>query len=142
MKKRKKTEAKTSTKILSGFFFLAGLAALVLIGISLGKETYRKKQIQGEIEVLQKEINQLHQENSELENLTTYFSSEEFQEREAREKLNLQKEDEKMVVLRKEMEQPEEEKKEEETKEKLAVEKDGYPNWQKWIIFFFEEKNL
>src|SRR3989339_329321 len=34
----------------SGLFFLAGLAVLVMIGISLGKETYRKRQIQKENE--------------------------------------------------------------------------------------------
>src|SRR3989339_458971 len=87
----------------SGLFFLAGLAVLVMIGISLGKETYRKRQIQKEIENLQAEIQKINQENSDLDNLISYLSSREFQEKEAREKLNLQKENEKMIVLRKDV---------------------------------------
>jgi cell division protein FtsB len=137
MTKKRQEGAKPATKIFSAIFFLAGLAVLALVGISLGKETYRKKQIQKEIEGLQTEIQKMNQENSELSNLISYFSSREFQEKEAREKLNLQKEDEKMIVLRKEIEaQKVEESSAPEQNDQAAT--DQSPNWQKWLRFFFK----
>jgi len=119
-------------------FFLVGLTVLVLIGISLGKEAYRKKQIQKEIEKLETQINQLGQENSDMENLIGYLSSAEFREKEAREKLNLQKDDEKMIVLRKDAVQPKSENPDE-TGSTQAAREDHSPNWQKWWKFFFAQ---
>ena len=110
------------------------------IGVSLGKETYRKRQIQKEIDGLQAQIGDLKQENSEMENLTNYLSSREFQEKEAREKLNLQKSDEKMIVLRKDVIQPEENTAENESYTQTSTE-DNSPNWQKWWKFFFENRD-
>lgn len=136
MVKRKKEGVKTSTKIFSGIFFLAGLAVLVFIGVSLGKETYRKKQIQKEIGELQTEIAKMSQENREMENLIGYLSSQEFQEKEAREKLNLQKENERMIVLRKELDQRKENKGVNQDS-KTAPSEDNSPNWQKWLKLFF-----
>lgn len=139
--RRKNTgQNKTSTRFFSGLFFLAGLAVLVMIGVSLGKETYRKRQIQAEIENLQTEIDKVSQENSDLGNLISYFSSREFQEKEAREKLNLQKEDEKMIVLKKDAapkinDEPDAEAKNSDNPE------DKSPNWKKWLGLFFSKKN-
>lgn len=134
--KRRNSERKTGVRIFSGLFFLAGLTVIVLIGISLGKETYRKRQIQKEIESLQTEIQTLNKENSEINNLISYFSTREFEEKEAREKLNLQKEDEKMIILRKELEAQKNEK----GNKGLPVqtpEEDKSPSWQKWLNYFF-----
>lgn len=136
MTKRKKEGGKTSAKIFSGIFFAVGLVVLVFIGVSLGKETYRKKQIQKEIGKLQTEIAKVGQENREMENLISYLSSPEFQEKEAREKLNLQKENERMIVLRKELNQRKENE-EVNQDSKTALNEDNSPNWQKWLKFFF-----
>ena len=125
-----------SAKIFSGMFFLAGLTVLVLIGISLGKEAYRKRQIQKEIDGLQSQIGQLKQENSGMENLTSYLSSTDFQEKEAREKLNLQKSDEKMIVLRKDAVQPNSQPNIGADNPQAPPE-DNSPNWQKWWKYFF-----
>lgn len=122
--------------MFSGLFFLAGLTVIVLIGISLGKETYRKRQIQKEIESLQVEIQKLDQENSEINNLISYFSTKEFEEKEAREKLNLQKEDERMIIIRKELDAQKKEKENENNPVQVA-EEDKSPNWQKWLEYFF-----
>jgi cell division protein FtsL len=137
--RRHSEKTKASGKIISGLFFMAGLTVLVLIGISLGKETYRKRQVQKEIEGLQDQVRQLNQENSELNNLIAYFSTQEFQEKEAREKLNLQKDNEQMVVLRKELST----KKENQAGEtqNSVPEEDTSPNWQKWLKHFFDQKS-
>ena len=121
-------------------FFLAGLAVLVLIGISLGKEVYRKRQIQKEIEGLQSQISQMGQQNGDMENLISYLSSTDFQEKQAREKLNLQKSDEKMIVLRKDVVQPDSQPQDTAVNPQAPPE-DNSPNWQKWWKYFFAAKS-
>ena len=139
MARRQKDKAKTSSKIISGLFFVAGLVVLILIGISLGKEAYRKRQVQKEIEGLQSQIKDLGQENGDLNNLIAYFSTPQFQEKEAREKLNLQKDDEQMIVLHKELaakNQPPAP-----ADQAPAAQNDNSPNWRKWLNFFFTSQN-
>ncbi len=136
MVEEKTKKSRRSVVFFSGFFFLAGFVVLVMIGISLGKETYRKRQIQKEIENLQSEIQKVRQENSDLSNLISYLSSQEFQEKEAREKLNLQKEDEKMIVLRKDA-AGQTDSKTDETKRNEVLPEDKTPNWKKWLELFF-----
>lgn len=139
-KRKNAGQNKKSIRFFSGLFFVAGLAVLVMIGVSLGKETYRKRQIQTEIESLQAEIDKVGQENSDLANLISYLSSQEFQEKEAREKLNLQKEDEKMVVLRKDAASQNTQKTNGE-EESVKNPEDNTPNWKKWLDLFFSKKS-
>jgi hypothetical protein len=113
---------------------------LVLIGISLGKETYRKRQIRKEIEGLQSQIENMNQQNEDTEKMIGYLSSNEFTEKEAREKLNLQKNDEKMIVLRKDIFQPQDQ----ESNVSSAVPsnpENNSPNWKKWWNQFFEPRD-
>jgi cell division protein FtsB len=140
MKRKVQEKTNASAKIFSGMFFLAGLAILVLIGISLGKEVYRKRQIQKEIDGLQAQIGQLGQSNGDMENLISYLSSTDFQEKEAREKLNLQKNDEKMIVLRKDVAGPEIQTPNQDTN-RQALPEDNSPNWQKWWQYFFAARS-
>jgi cell division protein FtsB len=140
MKRKNREKTNASTRIFSGIFFLAGLAILVLIGVSLGKEVYRKRQIQKEIDGLQTQISQLGQNNGDMENLISYLSSTDFQEKEAREKLNLQKNDEKMIVLRKDVVQPEIQPSSQDATRQAPPE-DNSPNWQKWWQYFFATRS-
>lgn len=135
MTRRQEGKTKTSSKLISGLFFVAGLVILILIGVSLGKETYRKKQVQKEIENLQSQIKQLGQENGELNNLIAYFSTPQFQEKEAREKLNLQKDNEQMIILRKDLAAKNQSQPEKDPVP--VVMDDSSPNWRKWLNFFF-----
>jgi cell division protein FtsB len=137
--RRQKEKIKTSNKLISGLFFVAGLVILISIGVSLGKEAYRKKQVQKEIEDLQSQIKRLGQENSDLNNLIAYFSTPQFQEKEAREKLNLQKDNEQMIVLHKDLaakSQPQFS-----DSQAPSVQNDNSPNWRKWLNFFFTPQN-
>jgi len=140
VKRKNREKTNTSAKIFSGMFFLAGLAVLVLIGISLGKEVYRKRQIQKEIEGLQSQISQMGQQNGDMENLISYLSSTDFQEKQAREKLNLQKSDEKMIVLRKDVVQSDSQPQNTAVNPQAPPE-DNSPNWQKWWKYFFAAKS-
>jgi cell division protein FtsB len=139
-KRKNPGQNRKSVKFFSGLFFLAGLGVLVMIDVSLGKETYRKRQIQKEIENLQTEIQKASQENSELGNLISYFSSQEFQEKEAREKLNLQKDDEKMIVLRKDA-APQNGGETNGGAKNAETPEDNTPNWKKWLELFFSQKS-
>ena len=135
MARRQKEKTKTSNKLISGLFFVAGLVILVSIGVSLGKEAYRKRQVQKEIEDLQSQIKQLGQENGDLNNLIAYFSTPQFQEKEAREKLNLQKDNEQMIILHKDLaakNQPQDS-----GGQAPIAQNDNSPNWRKWLNFFF-----
>ena len=136
MRNRNTKEKRSGIRFFSGLFFLAGLVVLALIGASLGKETYRKKQIQKEIEGLQGEIQKMNQENGDLENLVSYLSTQEFQEKEAREKLNLLKENEKMIVLKKDAQQ-EQSANEAGEQADFLPNLDSSPNWKKWLDRFF-----
>ncbi len=135
-RRNKQDEKKTGITFFSSLFFLAGLGVLVLIGISLGRETYRKRQIQKEIEGLQSEIQKMNQENGDLSNLISYLSTQEFQEKEAREKLNLQKEDEKLIILKKEAESAKA-RQETQAPGDAAFSDQSTPNWKKWLAHFF-----
>jgi cell division protein FtsB len=136
MKKNNRGKTRLSARIFSGIFFLTGLAILILIGISLGKEAYRRRQIQKEIEGLETQINQLGQENNKMQNLIGYLSSTEFQVKEAREKLNLQKSDEKMIVLQKDI-APSDNRNEDDPDNLQVSPEDKSPNWKKWWEHFF-----
>ncbi len=139
MARRQKEKAKTRNKLISGLFFVAGLVILVSIGISLGKEAYRKRQVQKEIEDLQSQIKQLGQENGDLNNLIAYFSTPQFQEKEAREKLNLQKDSEQMIILHKDL--AAKSQAQDPQVQLPTAQDDNSPNWRRWLNFFFTSQD-
>lgn len=92
-------EKVTLSKIFSSkLFFLVGIIILIFISISLGKEVLRRQAVNADIGKLQSEVDALAARNAELADLITYLNSENWQEREARTKLNLQKPGETIVI--------------------------------------------
>lgn len=73
----------------------------MVICVQLSEEVYRQKNINKEVQELQEEIEKVEKDNKELKQLVQYFNTEEFKEKEAKEKLNLVKEGEKVVVVKK-----------------------------------------
>lgn len=88
------------SKFLSSPFFIF-LLVLILIGIVavVGKESYRKYQTHKEVADIKREIESLKEKNQALSNFLDYFGSEKSLEKEARLKLNLLKEGEKLVII-------------------------------------------
>ena len=119
---------------------LGAVGIIVWIGISLGREAYRKKQVQGEIDSLQSEIGKVNQQNSDLKNLVSYLNTPAFQEKEARDKLNLQKQDEKMIVLQKDA-QAANTVTPAGNNAQNSTNNENLPNWKKWLQYFFEAKS-
>lgn len=114
-------------------FIFSLLIVLVLLLIVSGREAYRNYKINQEIKNLQKKIDELRKSNAELNELGRYLQSDEFLEKEARLKLNLIKDGEKLIIIkRSEEEISPEEKKVEENK--------NIPNILKWWEYFFGKK--
>jgi cell division protein FtsB len=129
-------QEKTKSRLFSVLLIVVSVAVLVAVGISLGKEAYRRKQIQNEIGNLQQEIQKMSQDNNDLDNLISYLSTSEFKEKEAREKLNLQKGDETMIVLQKDVAPQNKTDNTQDESGKITV-TDNSANWQKWLKIFF-----
>ncbi len=111
---------------------LLGLLALFFIFYKLSRQIYRQKEISGEIAALQEEIDRLNQDNSKLEQLSDYFQTDHYKEKEAREKLGLIKEGERIVEI-KEKEIPAKER----TQEQKPEIKINKPNYYYWWHYFF-----
>ena len=105
--------------------FVAGVIYLIFV---VGKTVYQNYQIQQEILGLKNDITNLAQANKDLSAQILYYQSPSYQERIGREKLNLQKPGEKVIVILPE------------AKAKV-VKEDPYvklTNPQKWWLFFFK----
>lgn len=107
-----------------------------LIGWVASKEAYRNKKIEQEIEALKQEAEKIRKENGALEEKIAYFETSEFQERVAKEKLNLQKPDEQVVVVKPGVKSEETES----TQEIAQIDEmeQKTPNYQKWWNLFFK----
>lgn len=81
-------------------FFVAGIVLAVFISISAVREAYRSKTIEKEVENLKQEAQRIQSENEAMTQRIAYFETAQFQERIAKEKLNLQKPDENVVVVK------------------------------------------
>lgn len=124
--------------IHSKLFSVIGAVVLFFISISLGKEIYRKYQIQKEINIMREEVKKLEGDNGDLNKLIEYFKSDAFLETEARKKLNLQKPDEKVVIFTDKVDKQTVGNGELENENKNAVQKPAdTSNPQKWWNYFF-----
>ena len=109
------------------------IAAVGLIIYSIFKERNQQMVLNENIRSLEEEIASLSGRNLELSQMVKYFKSEEYVEYEAREKLNMLKSGEKVVIVPAELQNQRQVAgvKEEKTRK----------NWEKWIDYFFALKN-
>ena len=80
-------------------FLIANLAILLVIGISTARESYRSWTVDKEIANLKNQIQTLENKKIELNKLSKKIKNEEYLEKQARAKLNLQKKGERVIVL-------------------------------------------
>ena len=93
---------KKKNKFYAGYLLASVvlLIALGLLGYKITDQAQRQRLIDDEIAILEQEVSKLHTENKELAELNNYFNTTEFKEREAKDKLNLVKEGEQLVLVK------------------------------------------
>jgi len=97
MAKHRQTRGK---KILSSS--LAIFALLIVLGLiswAVFNSLSQQKSVDFQAQKLEQEIQELEQQNVELASLIDYFASNEYIEKEAREKLNLAQPGEKVIII-------------------------------------------
>jgi len=92
-------ESKFKKILYSRWFIFLSLLAFIWLGLVLTKAVYKKYQLDQEIESLKIEINKMDKKEQELTNLINYLGSQNSLEKEAREKLNLKKEGESVLMV-------------------------------------------
>ncbi|MCX6761924.1 MAG: septum formation initiator family protein [Candidatus Moranbacteria bacterium] len=76
-----------------------GCVAVVFIFLAISRETYRKRQVQSEITKLQEEAKKIQGDNMRLSDKIAYLEGRDYQEKEIRDKLNLQDPKENVVIV-------------------------------------------
>jgi len=86
--------------IFSKVILIPAIVIIILFLVAVTRETYKKNQIQAEIDSLQEKAKQISKENLEIQEKISYFESKEYQEKEAKDKLGLQNPDENVVIIK------------------------------------------
>lgn len=112
---------------------LALLALLGFAGYHFLRAKQKQLEINQEVTELQEQIDEFESKNKNLEQLAQYLQTDDFKEKEAKQKLNLVKEGEKVVIVKKsEVERTLE--KPQETKPEVEIDRPNYYYW--WYYFF------
>ncbi|HPA25511.1 MAG TPA: septum formation initiator family protein [bacterium] len=116
-------------KLLDSKIIILGLfLILFLITLSLIKNINKNKIVADKTMELDLEIKKIDQENKDLQQLIAYFSTPEFLDKEAREKLNMAKPGEKIIII------PQENNL---SQTSDASEKNNQKNYILWWNYFF-----
>lgn len=105
------------------------LVAFSAVGFITFQLYLQKHEVDSEIKKLQVKADDLNKNNSELSELVKYFNTNEYSEREAREKLNLKKPGEEVVVLP---------KNDSDSGQVASAQTNGF-NPIKWFNYFFKQ---
>jgi len=123
--KRRKKKKSFQEIFLSVLFVFFTLAIIGLLAVSNFKIRERRKELLSQIETLEKEIQNVEKKNQELKAGISESQTEDYLEKEAREKLGLKKPGEEVVAIKK----IQSEEKQKEQKEEKSL-------WQKFLEFF------
>lgn len=126
---------KTIRFLAPKLFVMVSLGLALLIGNATFKEVDRGKRIQEEIASLRAESQKTQKENALLRERIRYFQTDAFQEQEARNKLNYQSPDEKVVVVK--MGNQEVVPAPQDDVQTPVLADNFVPNYQKWWDQFF-----
>ncbi|MFA5777005.1 MAG: septum formation initiator family protein [Parcubacteria group bacterium] len=117
-------------------FAVAGIVITGWISYFALKENKRSKQIESEINNLRTEAEKLRENNKAMQDKIVYFETPEFQEKMAKEKLNLQKENENVAIIKPSLVSGSERIAGKTTVAEKEVPKK--PNYEKWWDYFFK----
>lgn len=116
---------------------IVSIAIIVVFGYALLKEKRKKDQVNQEIDKLKEQAQQIEKENMSLEEKIAYLKSRDYQEAQAKDKLNLKNPNENVVIIAEGPVKKEEEK--EEAKQNTPTSKgEDLANYKKWLKYFFD----
>lgn len=115
--------------------FMIGIILAAVISTKAFKEAYRSRKIQKEVETLKMQAERIQSENDALRQRISYLQTPEFQEKVAKEKLNLQKPDENVVVVKPAVSA---QQKDDQTQAQTEEVQPESPNHLKWWNYFFK----
>ena len=137
---KKSGSEKRGKNLRKKLFAVVAVSAMVCAGYFLAGQISKKNEIEAEIEKLESEAMKIEKENNLLRDRISYFESRDFAEKEAKEKLNMQKPDENVVVVKtKIIPEKMEEKEPESIEEKIPIAE--VSNVIKWWNYFFSHEN-
>lgn len=114
---------------------LAGLVGWVLVVSS--RQIERNRRIQDEVSSLEREAAKIRRENETLSEKISYFASDNFREREAKQKLGLKRTEETVVVIKPGTALEAKEDAATEVRPREQQESRNIPNYEKWWKLFF-----
>lgn len=103
------------------------------------KQIERNRRIEQEVSSLQGEADRIRRENENLSEKISYFSSADFKEQEAKEKLGMKKTDESVVVIKPRPEETENTAVQKKESSAPATKDTLSPNYRKWWRLFFQQ---
>ena len=121
-------------KSLQLFLIALLLVGIFFIGVNIFKSVQKYRSVNEEIVNLKQEAERFDQENKKLNRLINYFSSDDFQEKEIKEKLNLVKEGEKVVLIQGVQDDASQERKIINQQSEVNIKHANYYYW--WQYFF------
>lgn len=128
------TVAKRNSFLIRAMFFV-GVMALAFITLAAVKANSKKREVQKEIDKLKAEAERIERENFDLAGKISYLESHDYQEKEAKDKLNLQNKEEQVVIIKPGTEKEPVVEEEKFPEKKLVV---RVSNVQKWWDYFFK----
>jgi cell division protein FtsB len=125
-----------SSKWLMRIFLLFALAVTAWASFVSWGQLERHKRITEEVNQLETEAARIQAENQTLEERMSYFSTREFREQEAREKLGLKKADETVVAIKEDIRR-DSVPNDVNSQNASETEETPIPNYRKWWQIFF-----
>lgn len=121
----------------SKIFFIFLIPVLLALSFGIFQELYYRYKVKGELDKLNAEIVILDKQKDDLNQLVDYYKNESNLEKEARIRLNLKKEGEKVVIILPQATSTTQ------SEESVFVLSDGniedLPNYKQWWYYFFRK---
>ena len=114
--------------------FFVGIIIVGLISYRAIEETYRTRKIEQEVINLKQDAERIQKDNDALANKIAYLQSPEFQQRVAKDKLNMQLPDENVVIVKQSQKDAAVASSVQATQEENSSDS---PNYVKWWNYFF-----
>src|SRR3989344_5350396 len=119
--------------IKSKLFFIFLIPILLALAVGIFQEIYYRYKVKGELDKLNAEITNLSEQKNGLNSLIDYYKNESNLEREARVRLNLKKEGEKVVII---LPQATSTNEDIEAAYKTSKNIENLPNYKQWWYYF------